>query len=1060
MQFLKLAVTVLAIASCAANIEVVPDETPTGADNVITLETTLAPKCMLETRALTDPGDGSLKAAWKVGEELLMVYLSGNDYAEAKATVTKVDANGKATISVDLVDPKSGEFKIAYPYVNYHYDPNDPGKNIFLDQLGSLEDVSANYDMADGLGNLVVDGNVATVPEGISLDRQVSIWKFTLKAGGSDITSSVTSLVLNIGDANYNVSPSGLSAIFVAFFPLENKTVKVTATTSSGTYSKSKEGVTLEVGKLYVSEGLELEAEAATTTFTYTSSEKVTAFDNLENFIGATAVASNTFSEGAGTVVYEGTVTEIAEYAFYYDQPAKNSMTAITIPPSVTILGKGALSGGKKLVKVAFSGISKLQTIGASAFRSSKALESFDVPASVLVIEDGAFSGCTALASVTFQPNSSLTTIGGGAFGDCSALTSISLPESLTTLGSRKTEPYEYENGACFWFTGLTSFTLPKNVTTIYGGGHLGSCPITSLTVAPGNTKYDSRNGSNAIYETATDKLVIGCHISTVPDGVKTIGCEAFWAEEQPFSLELPESVTTFENRAFHLARGLTTLNIPSGITKIDAETFMGCSSVTDVYCAIDDPATLTWEGSDWSFNDMTPRATKFHVSNPSAWIAKFPDANVTFVGNEVNLGSLSANYTANGGDLLTGTLNPSYRLIIPDGGSVILKDVTIEYGSIDGAAITCEGNATISLEGTNSVTVPAGADPMSGYPAILAGGPGTKMTIGGSGTLTAIGGYIAAGIGCYNDSYVNQPGPAPGYTCGTIQIDGGTIYAYSGNNQALGDGAEVGIGAVCGGISADGCEGIIINGGTVTAKGAAGGIGGSGGTTVGDIEIKGGTVTAQGEEGPGIGICSIGTCGNITISRGTVTAIGGLSSAGIGTGCGIDAEHPSVCGNIAITGQYATVTAIGDECGIGTGYAGKCGNITITAGTVVAVSSSTGTVDQNDGTGAGIGAGGAGSCGDILIKGGTIIAKGGNQAAGVGSSSGGSSHYESLTIDSVYFPTYNELASLTATRGSSEAQPIGRGANDTVSPDPVFTSKVKKDEAGSTDDTWIFKVN
>ena len=1041
------AITISALAAGACSVEESPVDNASPKDKVVTLVTTLSIKNDPDTRALSDPEDGTIHSEWAPGEEVWVYYENtASEGVEAKATVTSVDGSGSATISVDLVNPKSGDVSFGYPFAHYTLGPEQ--KDLYTDQLGTLADISENFDVAFGSAAITVAGSEATLSDNVEMMRETFIWKLSFTDGSDDITESITSLVINDGLGDYTVTPAAQSTIYVAMFPFDDATVTITATTPSGNYTAQKDHITLVNGKLYSSLGLTLSAAAvpaSTTTFTYTSTAKVSAFDSLENFTGATAVTSHEFADGVGTVQFEGTVTAIADNTFYYDSNAKSKMTGIAIPESVERIG------------------------------------------------DRAFSNCSALSSVTFPGTSHLTTICGSAFAFCEALTSLSLPESLTTLGSLKTDPYEYEDGACFWFSGLQSFTLPKNVSTIYGGGHLAGCPITSLTVAAGNAKYDSRGNCNAVIETAEDELVLGCAISTVPDGIKIIGYEAFWAETQEFSITLPESVWYISNRAFHLATGLKSINFPeklnyigdeafvncilltsltlpdetehiggmafegceglqtvtlgSGLTTIMYGAFGACTGVTDVYCTAD-PTNLSWMGEGFKQG----KATLFHVSDVSAWTTKFPEANVTFVGGEVDLSSFSGNVTAGDGDILTGTLDPAYHLTIPAGASVVLRNATIAYSGTDAAAITCEGSASIILDGTNTVSVPAGWEPMSGYPAILAGGTDTQLTLGGSGSLTAIGGYIAAGIGC-----LNAMGGA-GYACGVIQIDGGTINAYSGNQAALGDGAEVGIGAVCGGPSGDACAGIVINGGSVTAKGYAGGIGGSGGTSVGYIQINGGTVTATGEEGAGIGICSNGVCGDISITGGTVTAIGGLSCAGIGTGCGIDPEHPSVVGDITISG--GTVTAIGDECGIGTGYAGRCGNISITKGIVTAVSSSSGTVDANDGTGAGIGAGGGGVCGDILIKGGTIIAKGGWGAAGVGSASGGSSHYNSLTIDSVYFPTSLELKSLSATRGSDTAKPIGQGESDTTSPDPVYTTKVKKDTVNSTDDTWIYKVN
>ena len=73
----------------------------------------------------------------------------------------------------------------------------------------------------------------------------------------------------------------------------------------------------------------------------------------------------------------------------------------------------------------------------------------------------------------------------------------------------------------------------------------------------------------------------------------------------------------------------------------------------------------------------------------------------------------------------------------IPDGKTVVLSGVNISNGQI-----TCGGNTTMILMGTNTVTASASKA------AIQIGGSGTTLTITGSGSLTAQGGWGAAGIG------------------------------------------------------------------------------------------------------------------------------------------------------------------------------------------------------------------------------------------------------------------------------------------------------------------------
>lgn len=499
---------------------------------------------------------------------------------------------------------------------------------------------------------------------------------------------------------------------------------------------------------------------------------------------------------------------------------------------------------------------------------------------------------------------------------------------------------------------------------------------------------------------------------------------------------------------------GTTALKAKKLVMKKDGEANvtidLGTDTSSEFYVAfIVSPSTYSFEATDSDDKTYSCTPTVSALDRGKYYRSTLTMA-AAATGNTVDLSEKSADYTVANNDILTGTLNADYKVVIPDGYTITLNGATINYGGDDAPAITCQGSATIIIAdgSSNSVTVPGDNTTSSPYPGILAAGTGTTLTFkggtSGTGKLTVVGGNIAAGIGCKN-------GMGTGYTCGKIQIDGGVINAYSGNNTALGDGAEVGIGAVCGGPSGDLCEGITINGGTVTAKGGAAGIGGAGGTTCSFIKITGGTVNATGEEGAGIGTCSTGQCGDIIISGGKIYAKGGTSCAGIGTGCGVDLDHLSICASISISN--GDVTAIGDEAGIGTGYAGQCGNITITGGTIVSVSSSTGTVDDNDGTGPGIGAGGGGKCGNISISGGTVTAKGGEQAAGIGSASGGSSSYESIIIA-------DGITKVTATRGNGgdiPAEPIGRGVNDSTSEAAIFDG-VTKDTTNSTDATWIYQ--
>ena len=180
-------------------------------------------------------------------------------------------------------------------------------------------------------------------------------------------------------------------------------------------------------------------------------------------------------------------------------------------------------------------------------------------------------------------------------------------------------------------------------------------------------------------------------------------------------------------------------------------------------------------------------------------------------------------------GDVLTGSIR--HTVTIPDGASITLNNATIT------GSIVCEGSATITLVGTNSVS---GATNKAG---IQIGGSGTTLTINGDGTLTANGGDNSAGIGLSRAWNVTE------------DVVGGNIVINGGNITANGGGGGAGIGA-----------GVTKDPNNSSSRKAI----------VGTITIAGGSVTAVGgSNADGIGAGENNY--NATIQIGTVTIYDGI---------------------------------------------------------------------------------------------------------------------------------------------------------------------------------------
>ena len=139
-----------------------------------------------------------------------------------------------------------------------------------------------------------------------------------------------------------------------------------------------------------------------------------------------------------------------------------------------------------------------------------------------------------------FQYFTGVTSIPDYAFQNCN-LSSIIIPKNVTSIGNN-----------VFGNCGMRSLIIPQKVTSI--GGPLFSINyLENLAVEAGNEVYDSRNNCNAIIETSSNKLILGCAKTIIPKGVVAINDKAFYRNHSFMltSITIPSSVTSIGNYAF-----------------------------------------------------------------------------------------------------------------------------------------------------------------------------------------------------------------------------------------------------------------------------------------------------------------------------------------------------------------------------------------------------------------------------------------------------------------------------------------------------------------------------
>ncbi len=229
---------------------------------------------------------------------------------------------------------------------------------------------------------------------------------------------------------------------------------------------------------------------------------------------------------------YEGKpITTIKASAF-----ADNScLEEVIIPDTVTTIEKSAFENCISLRNIEIP--ASVKTIGKSAFKNCKALTKIVIPKSVETIGRLAFSDCENLKKVTFSGS---VYIGQAAFHSCSAL------ESITFSSSDKAATIdEY---AFFNCSKLKNISIPSNYTAINSCAFASCSSLESITVANGNTTYYSSN--NCLIEKTTKVLIAGCKNSIIPADVTAIWDYAFFRMSGLTSITIPTSVTRIEGKA------------------------------------------------------------------------------------------------------------------------------------------------------------------------------------------------------------------------------------------------------------------------------------------------------------------------------------------------------------------------------------------------------------------------------------------------------------------------------------------------------------------------------
>ena len=244
-----------------------------------------------------------------------------------------------------------------------------------------------------------------------------------------------------------------------------------------------------------------------------------------------------------------------------------------------------------------------ISKIGDCAFGWCENLKAIEISKSVHQISDSAFSGCPSLSSIIVSKENPVY----DSRNDCNAIIESQsnrlihgCDNSIIPNGIERIEDQAFDG--C---QNLKTVTIPRSVVQIGEGAFINCSSLSSIIVEKENPIYDSRNNCNAIIETKSNILIVGCKNTIIPSDIAKIGDHAFIGNEGLSFISIPTNVKSIGFQAFcdcvnlskvNLANGLieirdsafyrtgiSAINIPDSVEKIDSDAFSFCPNLTSI---------------------------------------------------------------------------------------------------------------------------------------------------------------------------------------------------------------------------------------------------------------------------------------------------------------------------------------------------------------------------------------------------------------------------------------------------------------------------------------------
>lgn len=327
-------------------------------------------------------------------------------------------------------------------------------------------------------------------------------------------------------------------------------------------------------------------------------------------FAGCDALSAATFTKGNEEFTYDSGVIYSKDKTIIYCMLPGYKMEVYKMPSTVTEIKNSAFWGCKQLKKVevgsnvkaipdyAFTNCTALEkvlfpysmnSIGLKAFENCIKLGEIEIPMSVGRIHDTAFAGCPNLTIVAeegsyaaeYEQNRDKSNVAQTEYQDILSNTADQTTEEEQDNGETNAgQSTEASNGklmgqstivggnAVVFIDNSQSKVLSGNVTVDLGDG---TAKAEVMEKESGFPKYTIVNNEKIASQAFYNQTELTEY--KMPEKIKSIGDFAF-ARSGLTSIEIPEGVTTIGYGAFYHCDDLVEVKIPSTVTEIEPSAF------------------------------------------------------------------------------------------------------------------------------------------------------------------------------------------------------------------------------------------------------------------------------------------------------------------------------------------------------------------------------------------------------------------------------------------------------------------------------------------------------